>query len=365
MTMFKDYYEILGISYPASGDQIKTAYREMSKKWHPDMNPGKDVTARMQDINEAYNILKDPVVKARYDREYVKFRASTMINIVSAENRYKYDIKDETLKEDVTAARKEAESYVKEFFSSFRAYSSAAVGGAWNETKGYLVLGVLLTVFISLFLVSVTADWDYSNDFEENITDVRELGSYDAPVFWNDYVIEDVFELSVPPTLELRQERDKYTQLLKKCDLYNNDVTAVFQQKGLSKNDKMAMNQYCRILITYNKGLYGDFLRSDETFVLDRSVEDMLDKMVYAESSGFDLIGIPRHQWVEINRANAIETSYLRDGVDGVVSCRIYLFFDRDKMMKICVSYRVNESNLWKEVLDNVIRTFRWHCRYV
>ena len=51
--MTKDYYRILGISYPSSPGEINNAYREMAKKWHPDLNPGKDVTGRMMDINEA------------------------------------------------------------------------------------------------------------------------------------------------------------------------------------------------------------------------------------------------------------------------------------------------------------------------
>lgn len=70
--MLKDYYSILGISFNASDDEIKRAYRALSKRWHPDVNPGLDTTAIMQDINEAYCILRNPVMRARYDAEYVK-----------------------------------------------------------------------------------------------------------------------------------------------------------------------------------------------------------------------------------------------------------------------------------------------------
>lgn len=55
--MFKDYYKILGIQRQASVQEIKSAYRIMSMKWHPDKNPNVDVTSVMQDINEAYAIL--------------------------------------------------------------------------------------------------------------------------------------------------------------------------------------------------------------------------------------------------------------------------------------------------------------------
>ena len=57
--MFKDYYQILDVSFSASKEEIKKAYRKMSLQWHPDRNPGADVTEMMQDINEAYKILND------------------------------------------------------------------------------------------------------------------------------------------------------------------------------------------------------------------------------------------------------------------------------------------------------------------
>lgn len=70
--MLKDYYSILGISFNASDEEIKRAYRALSKRWHPDVNPGLDTTAIMQDINEAYFILRDSAMRVKYDAEYVK-----------------------------------------------------------------------------------------------------------------------------------------------------------------------------------------------------------------------------------------------------------------------------------------------------
>jgi curved DNA-binding protein CbpA len=71
--MFKDYYQILGIPLTSSRQDIKNAYRQLSLKWHPDKNPGIDVTEIMQDINEAYKILYDEESRARYDIEYQIF----------------------------------------------------------------------------------------------------------------------------------------------------------------------------------------------------------------------------------------------------------------------------------------------------
>ena len=72
--MFKDYYDILGIHHKATPTEIQNAYRRQAKRWHPDRNPGVDVKERMQDINEAYAILKEQEKRLRYDMEYAKYQ---------------------------------------------------------------------------------------------------------------------------------------------------------------------------------------------------------------------------------------------------------------------------------------------------
>lgn len=65
----KDYYNILGVSRTASGKEIKSAYRKMARKCHPDVNPG-DVKAeeRFKEIAEAYEILSDEDKRKKYDQ---------------------------------------------------------------------------------------------------------------------------------------------------------------------------------------------------------------------------------------------------------------------------------------------------------
>lgn len=68
--IFKDYYKILGLESPkATIDDIKTAYREQAKKYHPDVNIGnKNAEERFKDINEAYKTLTNQSTKRKYDR---------------------------------------------------------------------------------------------------------------------------------------------------------------------------------------------------------------------------------------------------------------------------------------------------------
>jgi len=65
----KDYYESLGLNKGASDEEIKKAFRQNAKKFHPDVNPGNSrAEARFKEINEAYEVLSDSDKKARYDQ---------------------------------------------------------------------------------------------------------------------------------------------------------------------------------------------------------------------------------------------------------------------------------------------------------
>lgn len=65
---FKDYYDILGVPPGADADVIKTAYRKLARKFHPDVSKEKNAEDRFKAINEAYEVLHDPKKRAHYDR---------------------------------------------------------------------------------------------------------------------------------------------------------------------------------------------------------------------------------------------------------------------------------------------------------
>lgn len=65
----RDYYEVLGVGKDAGDDDIKKAFRQQAKKWHPDVNQGnKEAEAKFKELNEAYEVLSDPQKKAQYDQ---------------------------------------------------------------------------------------------------------------------------------------------------------------------------------------------------------------------------------------------------------------------------------------------------------
>ena len=65
----RDYYEVLGINKGATDDEIKKAYRQSAKKYHPDLHPGDaEAEAKFKEVNEAYEVLSDKDKKQRYDQ---------------------------------------------------------------------------------------------------------------------------------------------------------------------------------------------------------------------------------------------------------------------------------------------------------
>lgn len=85
---YKDYYSILGIARDADGDEVRRAYRQMARIYHPDVNPDKvTATERFKDINEAYTVLSDSDKRRRYDQINISYEQMRRAGYQSTANR--------------------------------------------------------------------------------------------------------------------------------------------------------------------------------------------------------------------------------------------------------------------------------------
>jgi curved DNA-binding protein len=72
---YKDYYEVLGVTRGADADAVKRAYRKLARKYHPDVSKEKNAENKFKELQEAYEVLRDPDKRAAYDQLGRNFRS--------------------------------------------------------------------------------------------------------------------------------------------------------------------------------------------------------------------------------------------------------------------------------------------------
>ncbi len=152
--VFKDYYGILGITYPATTAEIKAAYLKQCKHWHPDRNPGVDTTRKMQEVNEAGDVLLDAARKNDYDYHYQLQRNGPATHTNTHSYRQTYDAAGQA---DRYAARYEA---LKSRIAVFRQ----------RDAHLYSVYGQQVRSRTTAELVNCCENWyKYSIDFMDMV----------------------------------------------------------------------------------------------------------------------------------------------------------------------------------------------------
>lgn len=120
---YRDYYEILGVDKKASQKEIKNAYRKLAKKYHPDLNPNdKKAQEKLQEINEAYEVLGDEDKRKKYDTFGANYNMNGGQNFDPSQYGYSYTYTDDGNSQG---------------FSDFFKFFSENLGGFGQNVDGF------------------------------------------------------------------------------------------------------------------------------------------------------------------------------------------------------------------------------------
>lgn len=330
----ENYYDVLGIpKFEDNQEIILSAYEEKTSYFEKNLTllnnldqPGiSKFKSELTELNEAYLVISDKLLKIEYDKALCRSDFSPINKCISEKRNQAIDFVNSRLPKT-----KKNKKYKK----------------------------IIAIVFCSLFIVGIIGR--ICNFFIHNFNPApTELGTYSPDNTWQQYDFYNAFSIAVPKTMELRAENDGYTRLLTNNNLpINTDI--VFQQKGLSNLSEESRSTYCRILIQYIKCIPGKVEKYNESPRLTQKDISDINQIIDAQMSGFDYVDQPEIKWVKISNFRAIEASYRRTGMGTTVSCKMYLLFNHDEMVKIITAYRDCDSSLWKNDIENVIKTFKW-----
>lgn len=144
----KTPYEVLQVSKNATEDELKKAYRRLSKIYHPDMNPGdKEAEIRFKEVSESYETLKDPQKRKKLDMDLYNYEGHTTSTTV---NSSAYDIFNSLFQDDIENHNKEREDYIKfleDMEPKFNKYNKTLE----NEMSSALNSGWFLTTLDSFY----------------------------------------------------------------------------------------------------------------------------------------------------------------------------------------------------------------------
>lgn len=175
------------------------------------------------------------------------------------------------------------------------------------------------------------------------------------------YKFDDMFSISVSKNLELRTDSDVYTIYLRDSMGVVDTSAIVFQQRGLSKREKVAQSHYCRIMIRTVKDNSCPFPCSNDSSDLRDAFDDFISLANAELAPGQEFIFEPQAA-INVTKSEAyyVLVYYSRTGAQGPVSvCMCYLF-NYDCFAKVVMSYRESEASMWRDDLKRAINSFTW-----
>lgn len=159
-----DHYSILGLTKSASSVEIKAAYRRLVKVYHPDKNPNSyEAVEKFRQIQQAYEILSDPVSRSKYDskinyNEYFTQTSQQSKHQTTQGRGKKYSFTEEDLKR-----RQYYKEHYKQQYEASKKTNSTEEKKKYNETR-YILMSIPLAIALLFFIINIYERSDKKKD---------------------------------------------------------------------------------------------------------------------------------------------------------------------------------------------------------
>jgi len=174
----KDYYKILGINNDADYQTIKSAYRNLIKKYHPDVNKSEDASEKFIGIHEAFSILRDKVKRDVYDQAYQRYYNNDDVNnSVNQEDIDKDFVKwiSDSLKQAKDLMKQPLTKKVETVYNTFMNVMMIVIGFVMFFTGlAGLPVGIVAMLMGFLLLWSVYDKFQESKTFYDFLTELED-----------------------------------------------------------------------------------------------------------------------------------------------------------------------------------------------
>jgi len=262
------------------------------------------------------------------------------------------------MKKEINTARKEAleDDEEEDNQSSYKIDSKFTHKKSRKKTnlKNWIIISITVVISIIIIYVLKQEHDTSTNKSESSIEYQREI-----PKDWNIVNIKDLGTIAIPKTLEVREEGSTLDSLNK-----YNVGKIVIQQTGLNKNTDKSFATYARVIINIREIKDEKVPRKHERLNLStKELNDMKTSMLSTQNMIWGLLNCTiedmNAEEVYINNMGAIKFSYLRQCRDNPqVYVEIYEFSNYNQIIEITLSYRISESDIWKEDFSQIIKTF-------
>ena len=358
---FINFYSFLGIGKNATLKEIKSAYRLLAKKYHPDVSKESGAHEKFIIINEAYLILSNESSRREYDFIYNQIISSNTYEKTNIESIiYEKTQKIKYVYECIHCGFEDSNDFVycpicEKNDDGMIKPMSLQMKKIVSFIRSFSINSFSISIFVFMgCLMMIVFNGDLRKQFFNSSQDSPEISRIDnsqKPLLsgWKRIHIDNTGIINIPPSMEidslqkLSEDRNKTTVLVIKSKISRSAtiiVNTAFMEPGKLENLDHKWNLSEETMEEMNTGI---LINSEQVF----------------SQTGDNLVRWYPFEIASINGLSCFHTHYIKQNTDSIsIEVNTYGFQNYDRQHTITFSCFINEKNKWEKDFENILNTF-------